>query len=319
MATILDLVGNTPLIEIQHPYQDKVNVFAKCEWYNPSGSVKDRAAANMVQDALSKGQLEGKVLIDATSGNTGIAYAMIGAALGIPVELALPENASEERKLILRNYGVTLHLTNAMEGTDGAQRAVKTIVENNPDKYFYPDQYNNDNNWKAHYKHTGPEIWQQTNQSVTHYVAGLGTTGTFCGTSRFLQEKGVHCIAVHPDNPMHGLEGWKHMETAIVPGIYDETIADENVEISTEKAFQYAKAASKYLGLMISPSAAANLAVAVDLAQKLANTHAGSAERPKVSTKNKPTIVTIFPDNAMKYLKDTFWSDHDYDIENPFI
>ena len=303
MTSITDLVGNTPLIEIPHPNQDKVSVFAKCEWYNPSGSVKDRAAANMVQDALEKGQLDGKILIDATSGNTGIAYAMIGAALQIPVELALPENASEERKLILKNYGVTLHLTSAMEGTDGAQRAVKQIVEDNPDKYFYPDQYNNDNNWRAHYNHTGPEIWAQTDHSVTHFVAGLGTTGTFCGTSKFLQEKGVTCIAVHPDNPMHGLEGWKHMETAIVPGIYDNTIADQNAEVSTEKAFQYAKAATQYLGLMISPSAAANLVVALETAAAL----------------ESGVVVTVFPDNAMKYLKDPFWSDDAYHIENPFI
>ncbi len=303
MTKIFDLVGNTPLIEIQYFNSKVVPIYAKCEWYNPSGSVKDRAAANMVKEALKGGLLKDKILIDATSGNTGIAYAMIGASLNITTELALPENASEERKLILKNYGVKLHLTSAMEGTDGAQRFVKELVKKNPDKYFYPDQYNNEHNWKAHYKGTGPEIWSQTNQKVTHYIAGLGTTGTFIGTSRFLQEKGVHCTAVHPDNPMHGLEGWKHMETAIVPGIYDTNVADHNVEVSTEKAFQYAKAATQFLGLMISPSAAANLVAAMDLAQTL----------------DSGAIVTVFPDNAMKYLKDAFWSDDDYTIENPFI
>ena len=303
MTSLINLVGNTPLIEISYFKSKNVKILAKCEWYNPSGSVKDRAAANMVQDALNKGLLKNKVLIDATSGNTGIAYAMIGAALNIPIELALPKNASEERKLILENYGVKLHLTDPMEGTDGAQRYVKSIVAENPDKYFYPDQYNNDNNWKAHYKGTGPEIWRQSNGEVTHYIAGLGTTGTFIGTSRFLQEKNVECTAVHPDNPMHGLEGWKHMETAIVPGIYDTSVADHNVHVSTEKAFQYARAASQYLGLLISPSSAANLVAALDLAEKI----------------DSGTIVTVFPDNAMKYLKDSFWSDDDYSIDNPFI
>ncbi|MBT5856344.1 cysteine synthase family protein [bacterium] len=301
--SLLDRIGNTPLREIPYPKSDKVRVFAKLEWCNPSGSVKDRAAANMIQDALEKGQLEGKTLIDATSGNTGIAYAMLGASLGIPIELALPENASKERQLILRNYGAKIHLTSAMEATDGSQRFVEQLVNENPDKYFYPDQYNNPNNWGVHVKTTGPEIWRQTDEKITHFIAGLGTTGTFVGTSRYLQPKGVTCISVQPNTPMHGLEGWKHMETAIVPGIYDNTIADSTMTADTEQAFRLAKAASKYLGLMLSPSAAANLSVAFDLADQI-----GSG-----------TIVTTFADNGMKYLQDAFWTNDDYNISNPFI
>ena len=222
--------------------------------------------------------------------------------MGIPVELALPENASEERKLILNNYGVKLHLTNPLEGTDGAQRFVDEIVADNQSKYFFPNQYANDNNWKAHVESTGPEIWAQSKQSVTHFVAGLGTTGTFMGTSRFLQPKGVHCVSVEPNTPMHGLEGWKHMETAIVPEIYDRSVANDTLVADTARSYELAKAASKYCGLMLSPSAAANLDAAMQLADGL----------------KEGVIVTVFADNAMKYLTDEFWSDDAYTIENPF-
>jgi len=303
MTSILELVGNTPLLKIQQTRVKNVDVFAKLEWFNPSGSVKDRAAAAMILDGLERGLLKDKILIDATSGNTGIAYATFGAVLGIPIELALPDNASEERKMIVKNLGVKLHLTSPLEGTDGAQNVVAELVKNNPNKYYYPNQYDNDNNWKAHYHSTGPEIWEQSNQKVTHFVTGLGTTGTFVGTSRFLKEKGVTCISVQPNSPMHGLEGWKHLETAIVPGIYDATIADGSKVVDTEKAYQYARAATKYLGLLLSPSAAANLIAALEVAETL----------------ESGTVVTVFPDNGMKYLKDKFWRDDAYIIKNPFI
>ena len=301
-TSVLQLVGNTPLMWIPYTACPNVKIFAKLEWYNPSGSVKDRAAAAIILDALAKDKLKGKVLLDASSGNTGIAYAMMCASLGVPLELALPDNASEERKLILKNYGVNLHYTSPLEGTDGAQKVAAHLANTHPDKYYYADQYNNPNNWNAHYMTTGPEIWSQTGEAITHFVTGLGTSGSFVGTSRFLKEKGVHCRAVHPDSPMHGLEGWKHMETALVPGIYDATIADSNTEVGTEVAFQYAKAATEYLGLMLSPSAAANLVAAIELAKEI----------------ESGTVVTLFPDNGMKYLRDSFWGDDTYKIENPF-
>lgn len=301
--SIIDQVGNTPLMEIPHKKSDKVKLFAKLEWHNPSGSVKDRAAKAIFLDSLKKDQLTNKILCDATSGNTGISYAMMGAFFSIPVELALPRNASEERKLLLRNYGAEVVLTDPLQGTDGAQRFVQHLINKNPDKYFCPDQYNNENNWKAHFETTGPEIWAQTDQKVTHFIAGLGTTGTFVGTSRFLKNKNVCCVSVQPDNPMHGLEGWKHLETAIVPGIFDETVAHETVTISTEEGFSFARAATIHLGLNISPSSAANLAAAMTLVDQL----------------DSGCVVTIFPDNAMKYLKDNFWSEDDYLIKDPFI
>jgi len=303
ITNMKDLVGDTPLFKIRHPFSDQVQVYAKCEWVNPSGSVKDRAALFMFQDALDRGLLDNKILIDATSGNTGLAFAMLASSHQVPLELALPENASMERKLLLKNYGAKIHFTSPLEGTDGAQKFVKKLVEEYPDKYYYPDQYNNEMNWKAHYHGTGPEIWEQTDHQVTHFVAGLGTSGTFIGTSRFLRERAVHCTAVHPDNPMHGLEGWKHMETAIVPGIYDAQLADDNQEVCTEEAYRYARGAFCHLALPLSPSSAANLVVSLRLAESL-----GSG-----------VVVTIFPDNAAKYLQESFWTDDDYIIENPFF
>lgn len=300
---LLGLIGNTPLLPIPHRYSPKVLAFAKLEYQNPGGSVKDRAAKAIVLDALAKGALQDKTLIDATSGNTGIAYAMIGSALGIPVALALPENASPERKRILAAYGVELHLTSPMEGTDGAQRFVADFMKERGDRYVWADQYNNPNNWRAHYDGTGPEIWRQTEGRVTHFVAGLGTTGTFVGTARFLSPHGVRCIAVQPDNPMHGLEGWKHLPTAKVPGIYDASVAHEQMEIGTEDGFAYAIAAARYLGLLISPSAAANLCALLRVVERL----------------DEGTAVTVFPDNAFKYLHDRFWENPTYRIANPFV
>lgn len=298
-----DLVGCTPLLEIKHSRSNNVKIFAKCEWTNPSGSVKDRAAYSIFKHALDNDLLLNKILIDATSGNTGLAFAMLGANFQVPIELALPENASIERKLLIKSYGAKLHLTSPLEGTDGAQMYVQNLIQKYPDTYYYPDQYNNENNWKAHYNTTGPEIWTQTKNEVTHFITGLGTSGTFVGTSKFLKNKGVTCIAVHPDNPMHGLEGWKHMQTAIVPGIYDSLVAHDNVEVSTQMAYSYARAAFCHLGLALSPSSAANLASALILSKEL----------------TEGVIVTVFPDNASKYLHDSFWNDDDYIIENPFF
>ncbi len=301
-STILDLVGNTPLVRIPQSRASGVDIFAKLESANPSGSVKDRAARAMLLDGLTSGALEGKTLLEATSGNTGIAFAMMCASLDIPCELCLPTNASPERKMVLERYGVTLHLTSAMEGTDGAQNEALRLVGAHPERYFYPDQYNNENNWMAHVATTGPEIWDQTEGCVTHFVAGLGTTGTFMGTSKYLQEKGVVCVSVQPDNPIHGLEGWKHMESARVPGIYEPTTADAKMEADTVKAFQTAIAAPRQLGLSISPSAAANLNAALDLAEQI----------------QTGTIVTVITDNAMKYLQDPFWTNDEFYGARPF-
>ena len=301
-SSIIELIGNTPLIQIPYPSNQDVFVYAKAEYLNPGGSVKDRAVRAILKDALDKGLLTGKRLIDATSGNTGIAYAMLGAELGIPVELALPENASEERKKILSLYGAKIHYTSRMEGTDGAQRFVSELVQKHPQEYYYPDQYNNENNWKAHLETTGPEIWEQTEGKITHFCTGIGTSGTFMGTSRFLKPKGVLCVQVLPDHPLHGLEGWKHLETAVVPGIYDPRLADRSMEVSTEKAYSYAIAASCYLGLLLSPSSAANLEASLRLASEL----------------SQGIVVTVFPDNALKYLNEEFWTNRDYHIPNPF-
>ena len=301
---ILDAIGNTPLIPIPYANFNKVPVYAKAEYYNPSGSVKDRAAKGMIEAALKNSLLKDKILIDATSGNTGIAYAMIAASLGIKIELALPENASPERKQILKFYGAHIHYTSKFDGTDGSQKFVQEKIQQEPEKYYYPDQYNNEANWKAHYNTTGPEIWKQTQKKVTHFCAGLGTTGTFIGTSRFLkqQNQNIECIEIEPDNPLHGLEGWKYLATAMVPGIYDKNVADRRLEINTEDAFSYTIACAQYLGLLISPSAAANIFCALKIAKEL----------------KEGVVVTILADNGMKYLNDNFWNNNAYFISNPF-
>ena len=306
---IFDLVGNTPLLRIPHPNEAHVPIYAKAEYYNPGGSVKDRPVKFILKDLLAKNKLRNRKIIDATSGNTGIAYAMLGAAMNLDIELAVPENASEERKRILELYGAHIHYTSRFEGTDGAQNFVRTLMEKKDDEYCYPDQYNNENNWKAHFETTGPEIWEQSNGMITHFCTGIGTSGTFIGTSRFLKNqssnrvKQIECIEVLPDNPIHGLEGWKHLETALIPGIYDKEVADKRIEVSTENAFSYAIAAAKYLGLLISPSSAANIWAAIQLAEEI----------------KKGFIVTILPDNAFKYLRDPFWTNPDFAIANPFV
>ncbi len=281
-------IGHTPLHRVtglfSHP---RVQIYAKKEWMQLSGSVKARAAYAIIRNAIEEGALtREKTLLDATSGNTGIAYAYIAKRLNIPVALCLPENASQERKDILRSLGVELILTSRFEGTDGAQQVAKTLAEEDAEKYFYADQYKNDNNWQAHYHTTAPEIFGAL-PDITHFVAGLGTTGTFVGTGRGLRElnPGIQLISLQPDAALHGLEGWKHLETAIVPEIYDPGVADLNLEVSTEEAYALIRAAHEKEGLLLSPSAAANLAGAIRVAKSL----------------EEGVLVTMLPDNADKY------------------
>ena len=281
-------IGNTPLYRITKLFaKPNVTIYAKQEWKQLSGSVKARAGYNIFRSAIELGLLgRDKILLDATSGNTGIAYAAVGHKLQVPVTLCLPENASKERKEILQSLGAEIIFTSKYEGTDGAQAVAKELAAANPDKYFYADQYKNDNNWKAHYNGTAFEIVKDL-PAITHFVTGLGTSGTFVGTGRRLREliPGIHLTSLQPDNPLHGMEGWKHMETAVVPTIYDTTVADENLEVGTEEAYEILKAAYQYEGLLLSPSAAANLAGAIKVAERI---DAGN-------------IVTVFPDNADKY------------------
>jgi len=297
--SVLDRIGGTPLLRLNRigaELPDTVTLCAKAEHLNPGGSVKDRPALRMIEDGLQSGAFRpDQTLIDATSGNTGIAYAMIGAAMGLDVVLALPENASEERKKTLRAYGAELLLTDAMDGTDGAQRRVKAVVEETPDRYFYPDQYNNDANWQAHYDGTGAEIWEQTEGRVTHFVAGLGTTGTFTGVARRLKQirEAVTTVAFQPKTSLHGLEGLKHMETAIVPGIYDRELADENCVCSTEDAHAMTRRLAREEGLLVGPSAGANVAVALEVARSL----------------DAGVVVTLLCDTGTRYLSDDFWSE----------
>ena len=275
----------------------RVAVFAKAEWANPGGSVKDRAALNMIRAGERSGALTpDKIIIDATSGNTGIAYAMIGAALGYKVKLCLPKNASEERKRTLLAFGAELVYTDPLAGTDGAIIAVRKIVAANPDEYFYPDQYNNPANWQAHYNTTAPEIFAQTEGKITHFIAGLGTTGTFIGTARRLRELNptIKLISMQPDSPFHGLEGMKHFETAIVPGIYDASVADENLEVrNRRRRLTMVKTLARREGWFVGISAGANIVAALRVAEKL----------------EEGVIVTILCDSANKYLSDKFWEE----------
>jgi cysteine synthase B len=303
--SLLSLIGNTPLLSFRRvgPAEGPVRVYAKAEWYNPGGSVKDRAALNMILDGERRGLLTPrKTVIDATSGNTGIAYAMICAERGYKVKLALPKNASIERKQSLIAYGAELIFTDPHEGTDGAQRYVKNLVENDPDKYFYPDQYNNDANWKAHYETTAMEIWRQTEGRVTHFVTGLGTSGTFMGVSRRLKElnPAIQCFSMQPDSPLHGLEGLKHMPTALVPGIYDRQVADGQVEVATEDAHQMVLRLAREEGFLVGVSAGANMVAAIKVARKL----------------QEGVVVTILSDSASKYLSESFWQDTLAEAEN---
>jgi cysteine synthase B len=298
-AEAWELVGNTPLLRLRNitaHLSPRVELFVKAEWFNPGGSVKDRPALSMILDGERRGLLRpGKTILDATSGNTGIAYAWIGATRGYRVKLTLPQNASDERKRILRTYGAELVLTSPLEGSDGAIREARRLFEEDPNLYFYPDQYNNPANWRAHYETTAEEIWEQTEGRLTHFVAGLGTSGTFVGTGRRLKElsPGVQLFSLQPDSPFHGLEGLKHMPTAIVPGIYDSELADENLEISTEAAHRYARKLGKEEGLLVGVSSGAALAAALKVAEGI----------------ESGVVVTIFPDGGDKYLSERFWDD----------
>jgi cysteine synthase B len=296
-ASLLDLIGNTPLIKLNNLIENpRVEFYGKAEWANPGGSVKDRPALNMIREGERTGALtRDNTIIDATSGNTGIAYAMIGAALGYRVKLCLPKNASEERKRILRGYGVELVLTDPLQGSDGAILKVREIVAAEPDKYFYPDQYNNPANWRAHYETTGVEIFNQTQGRITHFVAGLGTSGTFIGVGRRLRElkPGVRLISMQPDSPFHGLEGLKHMETAIVPGIYDPTLADEQIEVSTEETYAMLKRLAREEGWFVGVSSAANVVAAMKVAEQI----------------DEGVIVTVLCDDGSKYLSEKFWDE----------
>lgn len=289
LKTVESLIGNTPLLPIQRAFHKPgVQIFAKLEWLQLGQSVKARPAFNIIKNAILSGELSPhKRLLDATSGNTGIAYASIGAALGIPITICIPENASKERKIILKSLGAELVYTSPFESTDGSQAKAKALFAERPDLYYYADQYNNASNWQAHYDGTAEEIFAQTKKEITHFVTGLGTTGTFVGTSRRLKElnANIQLVSLHPETALHGLEGWKDLETAKVPGIYDESVADQQLIVSTMDAYDLVKKFAKTEGLLISPSAAANLSGAIKVAEQI----------------DKGVIVTVFPDDASKY------------------
>ena len=296
-ASVADLIGNTPLIRLAtlEP-RAGVRIHAKAEWKNPGGSIKDRAAARMIDEGIRSGALrEGLTILDATSGNTGIAYAMIGAARGYRVRLCVPANVTAERRRILAAYGADVVLTDPMEGADGAIREARRLHALEPGRYFYPDQYNNDANWRAHYDTTALEIWQQTRGRVTHFVAGLGTSGTFTGVGRRLREldAGVRLFSVQPESPLHGIEGLKHMATAIVPGIYDPSLADGELWVRTEEAHAMVRRVAATEGLLVGVSAGAALVAARHVAAALAS----------------GTVVTVLPDGGERYLSERFWDE----------
>ena len=299
---MLERIGNTPLLRLDGLVDglEGITLLGKAEWANPGGSVKDRAAASMVRVARANGSLApGKTLLDATSGNTGIAYAMLGAALGFPVLLAMPSNVSTERKRVLRAYGAHVEWTNPDHGSDGAIRRARELAANEPERFCYMDQYSNNANWKAHYETTGPEIWSQTTGTVTHFVAGLGTSGTFMGTVRRLKElnPSLRAISMQPDSPFHGLEGLKHMATAIVPAIYDPHLADQNIEVETEAAYAMAKRMARQQGMLVGISAAAAVVASLQVA------------REEAAAGRRATIVTVLCDSADKYLSERFWEE----------
>ena len=301
--TLVERIGNTPLLRLDQLTRDLpgVALLGKAEWYNPGGSVKDRAACNIVGEARRAGLLHpGKILLDATSGNTGIAYAMLGSAEGFPVTLCMPENVSRERKQILQGYGANILYTDPADGSDGAIRMARELAAKHADQYFYADQYSNDANWKAHYLYTANEIWQQTQGRVTHFVSMLGTSGTFVGTTRRLKElnPAIKCISLQPDAPFHGIEGAKHMASAIVPKIYDPTLADQNLEISTEDSYAMARHLSRNAGLLVGISAAAAVVGCLNVARHL-----------QLKRNQEAVIVTILCDSGDKYLSERFWTE----------
>jgi cysteine synthase B len=295
-SSIFDLIGRTALLRLRRFGQDTpgVELYAKAEFQNPGGSVKDRAAAAIIGEAERSGRLHrGGVILDATSGNTGIAYAMIAAAHGYRLKLCVPENVTIERLRTLRAFGAEVVLTSAMEGSDGAIREARRLYAEDPARYFYADQYNNDANWRAHYETTAVEILEQTDGRLTHFVAGLGTSGTFVGVGRRLREHSsdIRLISVQPDSGLHGIEGLKHMDTAIQPGIYDPTLADEDVRVTTERAYALTRRLAAEEGLLVGVSSGAALAASLDLAARI----------------RKGIIVTVFPDSGTRYLTEPFW------------
>lgn len=298
-SCIEDLIGGTPMVKLRRVtagLSPDVEVWAKLEGFNPGGSVKDRPALNMIREGIASNALTPeKILIDATSGNTGLAYAMIGASMGYRIKLCVPANVTPERLRLLKAYGADIVLTDAGEGTDGAICEARKLFSEKPELYFYPDQYGNDANWQAHYQTTGIEIWEQTHGRITHFVAALGTSGTMMGTGRRLREykPDITLVSCQPDSPFHGLEGWKHMDTAMVPEIYDETLCDRNVEISTEDAQALLKRIALEEGMTVSPSSAAACTGALEVAAGL----------------KEGVVVTVFPDDATKYLSERFWDD----------
>lgn len=304
---LLDLIGNTPLLRLRRivPPNPRVALYAKAEWANPGGSVKDRPARQMLLEGERSGHLRpGKIILDSTSGNTGIAYAMLGAAMGYEVHLCLPLNANEERKQLLKAYGAHLILTDPRQSSDGAILRARELYASDPDRYFYPDQYNNPANWQAHYETTAPEIWKQTGGGLTHFVAGLGTSGTFVGVGRRLRELNpdIRLISFQPDSPFHGLEGMKYMATSIVPGIYDPTLADENREVGTEAAHTMVKRLAREEGILVGISAAAAMVCSLQLAEEL----------------DAGVIVTIFCDSGTRYLSERFWRETE-ESDDPVI
>ena len=300
-GSVLDRIGWTPLIRLEHAKRafPHIDFLAKAEWFNPGGSVKDRAAYAMILDAERNGSLApGKTILDATSGNTGIAYAMIGAAKGYPVKLCIPVSASKERKRILAAYGAEIVWTPAEEGSDGAIRRAREIYAADPGRYFYCDQYSNPANWRAHYCSTAIEIWQQTKGRLTHFVAGLGTTGTFVGTARRLREfnPSIRLVSFQPDAAFHGLEGLKHLPTSIVPEIYDAGVAAENLWVKTEDAYEQVRRLAREEGLLVGVSSGAALAACLEIARRLPRGEAAQ-------------IVTVFPDSGVRYLEERFWEE----------
>jgi len=297
VPSVLHLVGNTPLLEITkltRGLSPRVRVFAKLEGFNPGGSIKDRPALGMVEEGLCSGALQpGKTILDSTSGNTGIALAMIGAVLGYPVELVMPANVSVERKKIILAYGAKVTFSSEFEGSDGAIRLCREILHNSPERYFKPDQYFNPANPSAHYQTTGPEIWHQTPGKITHFVAGIGTGGTIMGTGRFLKEKNpqVQIIAVEPDDAFHGLEGLKHMASSIVPGIYHEEELDRKISVSTENAYETVYRLGREEGVLVGQSSGAALWAALQVAREI----------------EEGAVITLFPDFGDKYLSTTLW------------
>ena len=295
-------IGSTPLVRLEAPVRGLVGItlLGKAEWANPGGSVKDRAAASMIQDARGRGLLvPGKTVLDASSGNTGIAFAMLGAALGFPVRLAMPANVSPERKRMLRAYGAMVDWTNPDLGSDGAIRRARELAGNDPDRFYYADQYSNDANWLAHYRTTGPEIWQQSAGQITHFVAGLGTSGTFMGVTRRLKEfnPAIQDISFQPDSPFHGLEGLKHMGTSLVPAIYNPHLADRSLEVETEAAYAMVKRLAREEGLLVGISAGAAVVASAKIAAE------------ENAAGRQAMIVTVLPDSADKYLSERFWEE----------